>query len=322
MKGLKLNREKFFDNYRERFGRIRSQKTVDGLTCILDRFENETRLPNIPAFAYTLTTAKHESGRDGVEFQPVREKRASQTRNPEIWKLQKAYWGTGFYGRGLVQTTHEENYRKVGEACGVGDLFVKEPDKLLELHWAYEALIVGMTRGLYRTDRNGIPHTIDRYFSESKPDYYDAREIVNGDKRKNGKAILEIAENFEEILRESLIKEGEDVVQDKTPPVIETSVPMGTAPDDAPVEIQQSKKGKGGIIGIITAVATWLSATGLKLSGIELTNQAIIGLCGLVGIGLVVGGWLWNQSSKRAHERTLLEAQLRADPDKYNVTIK
>jgi hypothetical protein len=77
----------------------------------------------------------------GVEtrcFLPIRERRASKTRQPELWALQERYWPSGYYGRGLVQTTWKENYRDAGEDMGV-DL-VANPDKLLEPENAAKAL--------------------------------------------------------------------------------------------------------------------------------------------------------------------------------------
>ncbi|GEM_PF-846736 len=212
MDGLRLNREKFYSAYRERFGEIKSQRTVDGLNYILDRFDTETRLKNIPQFSYILATAKHESGkrvnRVWTEFQPVKETRelAGSPRRAN----QDRYWFTGYYGRGLVQTTWEDNYLTVGNACGVGDLFVKEPALLLEPKWAYEALLIGMTKGLYRKDENDKPHTLDRYINDHASDFYNAREIVNGDKRKKGRKIAETATHFESIINFSLENDDED----------------------------------------------------------------------------------------------------------------
>jgi len=41
----------------------------------------------------------------------------------------------------------------------------------------------GMERGMFRKDKQG-PQTLARYFSTTANDPYEAREIINGDKRK------------------------------------------------------------------------------------------------------------------------------------------
>jgi putative chitinase len=58
------------------------------------------------------------------------------------------YWATGFYGRGIFQTTHEPNYRAFGrkmKAAGRVDdaeLFVKHPELLEQPEWAVESACV------------------------------------------------------------------------------------------------------------------------------------------------------------------------------------
>ena len=63
-------------------------------------------------------------------FRPIKERRASRNRQPELWALQERYWHTGYYGRGFVQRTWESAYREDGTVLGL-DL-VGNPDLLLE----------------------------------------------------------------------------------------------------------------------------------------------------------------------------------------------
>lgn len=229
MKGLVLDQEKFWKLYHKEFGGfgIVTQNTVDGLNYILERFETEARLDNIPQFAYCAATAFHESGKP-VKFQgkkamdhfnPVREGKASS--GSSVWKkYQSKYWHTGYYGRGLVQTTHEPNYLKVGKLIGVGDLLVRDPDKLLEPSYSYESMVAGMVHGIYRADKKGR-QTLDRYFPREKAthrDYYLAREIINGDMERFrpgaeesiGDEIALIALKFDEIFRACQIEPPDD----------------------------------------------------------------------------------------------------------------
>lgn len=221
MNGLKLDRKKFWNLYHAKFGAcgVVTQGTVDGLNYLLDRFETETRLDNIPQFSCVLATAFHETGvfvkHNGKKvlqrFQPVREGKAAA--GSEVWiKYQSKYWNTGYYGRGFVQATWLINYLKLGKLLGIGNLFVENPDLLLENKWAYEALVAAMVFGLYRKDDLGR-QDLDRYFPakmerSTKETFYQAREIINGDKDRipkgakisNGRHIAEIAFKFQEIL--------------------------------------------------------------------------------------------------------------------------
>lgn len=200
--GIKVNRDKFWELYRKSFGAYGAvtQDTVDALNDILDRFETEKRLKFVSHYAYVLATSFHETGVDGHHFKPVKEKRerASSPRRAN----QDRYWLTGFYGRGQVQTTWEENYRKLGKALGVGELFVQNPDLLLTAEWSYESLVYGLSTGMYRKDASG-PKKLGRYLKEddaSVEDYVRTRDCVNGDIKKNGLLIANHAEKFENIL--------------------------------------------------------------------------------------------------------------------------
>lgn len=217
MQGIKLNRDKFWKLYKESFPNDQHAPTKAGLSGILDLFEKETRLDNIPQFSYCLATCYHETGKKNaqkvfIRFQPVREAKGSV--NSEIWiKYQSKYWFTGYFGRGLVQTTFKENYLKIGQLVGVGDLFVRQPDLLLELKWSYESMVAGMVFGIYRRDKKGR-QTLDRYFPAARTDfddYFGAREIINGDKHRIrdgakvsiGHEIAVTAMKFDKILRAS-----------------------------------------------------------------------------------------------------------------------
>ena len=92
-----------------------------------------------------------------------------------------------YYGRGLCQITHKDNYAKFGKLIGV-DL-VGNPDLALEWPHALSILFIGMQEGLFRPG-NSLSMV------QSSDDWVDAREIINGDKRKNGIAIANIAAVF------------------------------------------------------------------------------------------------------------------------------
>ena len=90
--------------------------------------------------------------------------------------LQDAYWDTGYYGRGYVQLTHKENYRKLGKE--VNRDLVNNPDEALEPELAGRIMALAMVKGLLTT------HKLSDYFNEDKEDWEGARKIVNGTNRK------------------------------------------------------------------------------------------------------------------------------------------
>lgn len=98
-------------------------------------------------------------------FAPIRERRASATRQPDLWKLQERYWPSGYYGRGFLQHTWEDEYRRLGAKFGV-DLLA-EPDRLLEPDLSAKAL----ADFFRRKDVDG---------AALKQDWARTRKLVNG----------------------------------------------------------------------------------------------------------------------------------------------
>ena len=189
-----MNRAAFYASVRQRasgiFGTSLSQSQVSGCEAILD--EAERRGTPLRHLAYVLATAYHETG---GQIQPVKETvyASSKDRNPSdetvikrletAWKAGKLgsvktpYWrkdvaGKSWFGRGLVQITHEANYSKLGLLIGV-DL-VKDPSKALELPTAVKILFVGMELGSF------TGKSLSDYLDATKPDYEGARRIING----------------------------------------------------------------------------------------------------------------------------------------------
>lgn len=189
------------------FGGRLSQGQVEGIEAVLTRFcargWAEPRW-----LAYMLATAHHETG---GTMRAVRETFAP-TDEEAVARLERAwragrlptvtmpYWrrdpeGRSYYGRGLVQITHRENYAKMSRVTGL-DL-VAEPDLALRPDVASTILVVGMTEGLFSGAR------LSDFFSGTTADWIGARKIVNGTDR--AKKIAVTAITFDAAIRAGLV---------------------------------------------------------------------------------------------------------------------
>lgn len=162
-----INRRFFFDQVRLTLfdGRLR-QPQIAGLTAFLDKWEAEHDADDDRWLAYVLATTHHETGR---RFQPIEEIGKGQGRP---YGKPDPVTGHRYYGRGYVQLTWKNNYRKLGDALGV-DL-VNRPELALDVGIALRIIFFGMINGSF-TGR-GLP----RYFNATTEDWRNARRIVNG----------------------------------------------------------------------------------------------------------------------------------------------
>ncbi|MGA7878805.1 MAG: hypothetical protein WCA08_24310 [Desulfoferrobacter sp.] len=107
-----IDRERFFDDFALRTGLKLTEQRQNALEFLLSKLERSSELNLIRELAYVLATVRWESM---YSFLPIKEKRFSREKNPRAWEHQNRYWKTGFYGRGYVQITWEDNYRKAGK---------------------------------------------------------------------------------------------------------------------------------------------------------------------------------------------------------------
>ncbi|MFN3720834.1 MAG: glycoside hydrolase family 19 protein [Rhizobium rhizophilum] len=189
------------------FGGRLSQGQVDGMEALLTRF-SARGWADPRWLAYMLATAHHETG---GTMQAVRETFAGTddeavSRLERAWRAGKLptvrtpYWrrdeaGRSYYGRGLVQITHRENYEKMSRVTAL-DL-VQEPDLALRLDVAATILVVGMTEGLFSGAR------LSDFFAGTKADWTGARKIVNGADRARKIAVT--ARTFDAAIRAGLM---------------------------------------------------------------------------------------------------------------------
>lgn len=134
--------------------------------------------------AYMLATAYHETGR---KMQPVIEKGSGKDHDKDGMDdyLERydtrtdlgnsaAEDGDGilYIGRGLVQITGEENYRRFGIL--LNKPLLNDPDLALEPEIAIQIMFIGMTKGKFTGKK------LSQYFSPNIEDWFGARRIING----------------------------------------------------------------------------------------------------------------------------------------------
>lgn len=147
-----------------------TQGQVNGIEGILNAFTivGDRRIKTL---AYGLATVRREVGHGMV---PVREgfkKTDAEARayvKAQGYPYAKVVNGHVYYGRGLVQLTHDFNYAKEG--------ILDNPDRALEPKWAAELLFKGLQDGRWNGSGKGIVH----YLPDGGPDDLEnARRTVN-----------------------------------------------------------------------------------------------------------------------------------------------
>jgi len=203
---LSFDRKVFFRDLPTRTGLATNPSAKEGLSLLLDDFEGDSGFTQIRDLAYVLATIRWETGQT---FQPVKEKRASHDKNPRLWEIQNRYWSSGFFGRGYVQITWEDNYQKASERLAgtnftvssgaltmQGDTLVQQPDLVLEPAIAYAIAARGMSEGWFTGKK------LSDFIQGGKPpDYVNARKIING--LDQAQTIAGYATAFELVLRAS-----------------------------------------------------------------------------------------------------------------------
>lgn len=174
-----------------------SNEAKQGFEIILG--EAEARATNTNDLAYMLATAWWETAKT---MQPVREAffvAPNDFDKAEKWRRKNLHYYP-YYGRGYVQLTWKDNYKKASKE--LNEDFVAKPDGVMEPSRAVKIMFDGMEKGWF-TGRSLDDYIdeIDESDNEDIKEYIEARRIVNGSDK--AKAIAEIALSFESALRVS-----------------------------------------------------------------------------------------------------------------------
>lgn len=208
-----FNHKIFFDEVRHSlFGGSLTQQQVDGMSFKLKQWEDHPyHQTDLRWLSYPLATSMHETA---STMWPIEEYGKGQGQS---YGVPDPETGQTYYGRGDVQLTWRDNYKRAASKLGLtgtpNDL-EWHAEKALDPKISADVMFMGMSEGWFRTGKEGKPQTLSRYFSETVDDPYTAREIINGDKSKipnwsNGVSIGNLIKGYHskflEALRESLI---------------------------------------------------------------------------------------------------------------------
>jgi predicted chitinase len=115
-------------------------------------------------YAYVIATVAHETA---GTFKPVKE----AFWQSEDWRKKHLRYYP-YYGRGYVQLTWKDNYKKYGDILGL-DL-VNNPDLVMEPDTALFILVHGFKHGIFTGKK------LENYVNEDKTDWINARRCING----------------------------------------------------------------------------------------------------------------------------------------------
>ena len=160
---MMINKEIFYKEVRQLFGTLKRGQ-VDGTNVKIDYYDDNQDLVSLPQFAYILATIFHETG---GKMQPVNEI-GRGIGKPYGVKIN----GRIYYGRGDIQITWIDNYRRVG--ISINQNLVDNPDLSLVPSISVEIAFKGMVLGWF-TGRK-----LSDYINDKKTDFVNARRIING----------------------------------------------------------------------------------------------------------------------------------------------
>ncbi|MCP4933340.1 MAG: hypothetical protein GY927_03840 [bacterium] len=189
--------------------------------------------------AYVMATAYHET-----RLRPVREgfKTSDKAARKHVrWMYNKRIisqpyhladreTGQVYYGRGYVQLTWAQNYKKMGKAIGMGDQLYRNPDLVLNPDIASQVLFVGMLQGHFRYSKKRRPRgkqKLKLFFNKTSSNWYGARNIINGDLRKNGNRIAGYGKKYNQAIR--------FIAAPDKPPVVDEDLDVIASPNEGEV---------------------------------------------------------------------------------------
>ena len=150
--------------------------------------------------AYVLATAKWETAHT---MEPVREAYWLS----ESWRRTNLRYYP-WYGRGYVQLTWEDNYKRAQKELELGTLLTDNPDAAMDPRYACQIIVMGMKAGWFTGKK------LSDYIDLQRSDFKNARRIVNGTDK--AQEIADIAKEYDAVLTDI----GYGIVEEEptTPP--------------------------------------------------------------------------------------------------------
>ena len=167
-----INREVFFKSIKSNLIHTLTQSQVDGFNALFDVWDQDYSDKPLSYLAYCLATSYHETA---FAMKPVEEwgHGSGHSYSNPAGPYKKRY-----YGRGFVQLTWYDNYRKantiLNKQFNIDEDLVKSPENALKLNVASLILFQGMIDGWFTGKK------LSDYFSDKTSDATNARKIING----------------------------------------------------------------------------------------------------------------------------------------------
>ncbi len=203
-----IDRDKFFDKIRsDPFPGMLTQRQVDGISAILDAWENEYEEASggdLRWLANPLGQTFHETSQEMWPIEEYGKGGSADYAQPDPITKQC------YYGRGYIQLTWDENYSRADRELELeGDKSCYwHAENALDPDIAAAIMFQGMIEGWFRTS-DGSPNNLAKYFNDEVDDAFEAREIINGDKNKvpdwsDGVSIGKLVANYHHAFLEAL----------------------------------------------------------------------------------------------------------------------
>jgi hypothetical protein len=168
---VNYDRDVYFDMVRQSpFGGGMTQDQVDGQNALLAAIEGDAYTDHWKN-AYVMATAFHETA---FTMQPIAEYGKGSGR--EYGQPCSSCGGQKPYGRGYVQLTWCDNYRRADDELDLKDALWNDFELALDPDIAADIILKGMHQGWFTGKKCSDYINIDT----GKKDYYNARRIVNG----------------------------------------------------------------------------------------------------------------------------------------------
>ncbi len=218
-----ISKTLFYSLYRQIFGTISKDKTVDSINAILDEFAKANiQIRPLEKLAYALATVRHEVGPNMLPI--IENLNYSAQRMCQVWpsrfptidhakpyahnpealgnKVYGGRLGNGLFdgykyrGRGIgAQITGYDSYKKYSDLLGID--MVSNPDLAMDVNVGAKILVLGFT------DYPFTGYKISNSINGKKVDFLNARRTVNADVGRVGESIANDAEKFLQILKSS-----------------------------------------------------------------------------------------------------------------------